>query len=83
MMLVFVGIIMITVSTYAGSVVGIAQSIDTSAKLIVISVENAETSLTYSDSTTWPTDDPASLVGSNISVNINDETGQVDSITAR
>lgn len=62
----------------AGMVGGAVQSVDPTTKSIVV----GETSVTYSDTTTWPegVTDPESLVGENVTVTTDDATSEATSV---
>ena len=66
----------------AGMVEGTVSSVDATAKSLLVATAAGDSSVTYSDMTTWPegVTDPASLVGKTVKVSTDDATGEATAV---
>ncbi len=75
--------IVMSISTYAGSIEGTVTSVDANAKALAIAQAEGVATVSYTDTTTWPADvtDPSSLVGKKVIVNTDDAAGSATSVS--
>jgi len=68
--------------TFAGTVSGTVASVDSAAKTLNVNTDAGSSSVSYTDTTTWPegVTDPASLVGEEVTITTDDAIGSATSV---